>query len=36
MIGLRQVGVGDANDHVHFAALQFGTNPIAKVQFGET
>ena len=32
MVGLGQVGIGDGDDHIHFATLQLGANSIAEIQ----
>ena len=34
-VGLRQIGVGNRNQHIDFATLQFGGNAVADVQFGK-
>ena len=36
VVGLGQIGVGDGDNRIDFAALQFGSYPIAEVQFGGT
>ena len=34
MVSLSQVGVGDGDNYIDFAALQFGPDSIAEVEFG--
>ena len=36
VVGLGQIGVGDGDNRIDFAALQLGTNPVAEVQLGGT
>ena len=35
MISLAQVGVGNCNHNIDFAALQLGTDAVAEIQFGK-